>query len=90
MMPSTRPSLVSVLAILKKLMELDVRNLKSEFSRRHVALGEAQALLEVLDARGLSLTAEQRERVRSCIDFDTLKGWLRRAVTAASTDELFA
>jgi hypothetical protein len=80
----------AALAILEKLMELDVRNLKSEFSRRHVALGEAQALLEVLDARGLSLTAEQRERVRSCIDFDTLKGWLRRAVTAASTDELFA
>jgi hypothetical protein len=80
----------AALAILEKLMELDVRNLKSEFSRRHVAFGEAEAVLEVLEARGLPVTADQRERIRSCADFDMLKGWLRKAVTATSTDELFA
>jgi hypothetical protein len=78
------------LALLEKLMDLDVRNLKSEFSRRHVALGEANAVLRVLTARGLSLTDEQRERIRSCTDFDTLERWIDKAVTASSTDEFFA
>jgi len=52
--------------------------------------GEARALLRVLEHRGLSVSAEQRERVLACSDLTTLEAWLDRAVTAASTEEVFA
>lgn len=58
--------------------------------RRAFAEAEAEAVLEVLDVRGLPVTDEQRRRVRSCTHIDTLKLWLRAAVTAESTDEIFA
>ncbi len=54
------------------------------------AEGLGRALLEVLDARGLSVTDEQREMVTRCAEVDTLLAWLDRAATATDTDELFA
>jgi hypothetical protein len=80
----------AALAILEKLMDLDVRNLKSEFSRRHVALGEAQAIIGFLEARGLSVSDKQRERIVACTDLDTIATWVAKAASVASTDELFA
>ena len=49
-----------------------------------------EAVLEVLEARGLSVTEEQKARIVACKDLDLLRRWLRRAATAASTDEVFA
>jgi hypothetical protein len=57
---------------------------------RGEAKGEAQALLRVLDRRGLAVSNDQRERILACTDIATLEGWLDKAVTASSTDELFA
>lgn len=51
--------------------------------------GKAEAVLDVLDAREMTVTPEQRERILSCSDLDVLKAWLRRAATVATTDELF-
>jgi hypothetical protein len=62
----------------------------SEGEKKGKAEGEAQALLRVLDRRGLSISAEQRERVLACADLATLEAWLDRAVTAESTEEVFA
>jgi hypothetical protein len=53
------------------------------------AAEKAADVLDVLDARGLAVSTDQRERIVSCADLDVLKTWLRRAVTAATTDELF-
>jgi hypothetical protein len=53
------------------------------------AEARAIAVLDVLDARGLRVTDEQRQRVLHCADADTLTGWLRRAATAASVSDIF-
>jgi hypothetical protein len=53
------------------------------------AAEKAADVLDVLDARGLTLSSEQRERILSCADLNVLKTWLRRAVTVATVDELF-
>ncbi|MDC0711989.1 hypothetical protein POL68_26210 [Stigmatella sp. ncwal1] len=75
---------------------------QSEFARKYVAQGlekgreeglqegERAALLEVLDARGLSVDAEARQRILACTDLPQLKLWLRKAVTMQSVQELFA
>lgn len=53
------------------------------------AAGEASAILRVLGKRGLVISDAQREKILACIDIPTLESWLDKAVTAASTDELF-
>jgi hypothetical protein len=53
------------------------------------AESKAEAVLEVLDARGVSVTDAQRERVLACTDLDALRTWVRRAATVTSADELF-
>ncbi|HVV52343.1 MAG TPA: hypothetical protein VHO06_21930 [Polyangia bacterium] len=51
--------------------------------------GSAAAVLEVLEARGLPVSDEQRRRVRDCKDLDVLARWHRRAVTVASAGAIF-
>ncbi len=50
--------------------------------------GKAEAVLEVLGARGLPVTAAQRKRVLACADEKVLVGWLRAAATAPSVSAL--
>jgi hypothetical protein len=56
---------------------------------RGIVETQAVAVLDVLDARGLTITPEQRERILGCADRDVLKRWVRRAAVVTSTDELF-
>jgi hypothetical protein len=67
---------------------------RSDFARGYFsqgeAKGEANALLEVLDVRGIGVSEDLRARVVGCTDIDQLRVWLRRAVTAGSIDEVFA
>ncbi|MEU8798812.1 hypothetical protein [Spirillospora sp. NPDC048819] len=51
--------------------------------------GEIRVLFVVLEARGLSLSDEARERIMACTDEEQLTEWATRAVTASSADELF-
>ena len=51
--------------------------------------GEALAVLEVLDARGLSVSATARRRILGCTSPAQLKRWLRQAVTVTATNQLF-
>ena len=50
--------------------------------------GNAKALLKVMQARGLAVTAAQQERVLRCQDEAQLDQWLIRALTASSTAEV--
>jgi hypothetical protein len=60
-----------------------------QFQSETMRKSKALDVLEVLDARGLAVTTEQRERIVECSDSETLKRWLRAAATVASVRELF-
>jgi predicted transposase YdaD len=53
------------------------------------AAGEADAILRVLDARGLKATAAQRERISRCDDLKQLQEWITRIATATTVDGIF-
>jgi hypothetical protein len=90
---------------LEALMRSGNYEYQSEFARRYVAQGrmegreeglqeglqrgEVEALLEVLDARGLEVDAAAREQIMACTELSQIKLWLRKAVTARSVQELF-
>jgi hypothetical protein len=75
---------------------------QSEFARKHDALGrakgitigeaqgQAKAVIGVLEARGLHVSDEQRERILGCKDLEQLAAWVRRVGVVSSADELFA
>ena len=48
------------------------------------------SLMLVLESRGIALTTGQKEHVLACTDPAVLEGWIRKAATASSADELFA
>ena len=56
---------------------------------RGKAEGKAEAILAVLDVRGLRVPASTRKRVLSCTDPVLLEAWLRRSAVVVSTRELF-
>ena len=58
--------------------------------QRGRARGEANAILQVLAARGVVVSEDARARIASCTDADQLGLWLRRAVTAETIRDLFA
>jgi hypothetical protein len=62
---------------------------KAEGIAEGKAEGETEAILLVLQARGLEVSAEEHARVVSCTDLDQLKTWVRRAATVHRTSELF-
>jgi predicted transposase/invertase (TIGR01784 family) len=54
------------------------------------AKGRATALLTILSARGLGVSADERERIIGCADLKTLDRWIARAASAESTGEILA
>jgi hypothetical protein len=62
---------------------------RAEGEARGRAEGEARALLAVLEARGLAVSDAERARIVRCADAAQLERWVRRAVTARATAELF-
>lgn len=48
----------------------------------------AEAILTVLEARGIAVSSAQREEILRCHDLDRLDRWLRRAVLASSAAEI--
>ncbi|WP_438024278.1 hypothetical protein [Sorangium sp. So ce233] len=75
---------------------------QSEFARSYVAKGreeglregmlkaKAHDLLAVLEARGLEVPVEVRERVLASTDVDELDRWIRRVGIVSDARELFA
>ncbi|HZA51906.1 MAG TPA: hypothetical protein VE549_14275, partial [Myxococcaceae bacterium] len=58
--------------------------------REGEAKGKAQAVLAVLEARGLRVSDEQRALIAGCADLERLERWVRKAVTVKTTGALFA
>ncbi|MGW2642948.1 hypothetical protein [Streptomyces sp. NPDC001348] len=54
------------------------------------AKGEAKAILRFLEARGVFVPEEARDRIADCTDLDLLNRWLDRTPHVESVDELFA
>jgi hypothetical protein len=67
---------------------------QSDFAKRHRAQGAAEArardVVTFLEARGLAISAAQRERILACTDLDELDRWVRKAATVTNTEALFA
>jgi hypothetical protein len=88
---------LAVQRILEQLMTSDTWPVYSPFAKEHFgrgkkegkAEGEADAILLVLEARGLDVTDAERERISGCTDLRQLRKWIRRAVTAERTGDLF-
>jgi hypothetical protein len=53
------------------------------------ARGEARAVLLVLEARGLTVSEEVRQRLLACKDIAQLDRWVERATTAQEVADLF-
>jgi hypothetical protein len=54
-----------------------------------VAQGKAEAIVFLLERRGIDLSEEDRERITFCDDLDVLGRWFERAITATSVAEVF-
>lgn len=54
------------------------------------AEGRAEGLLLILEARGIDLTDELRQKIMTCTDPQLLRRWLHRATTATTAEEVFA
>ena len=71
---------------------------QSEFARGYVAKGRQEGILEakahdvlaVLEARGIEVPVEVRERVLASTDLDELDRWIRRAAVVSDARELLA
>jgi hypothetical protein len=62
---------------------------QSETLRKNVATTKAAAVVAFLEAREISLSDEQKERILACLDIKLLDQWIRRAAVIAAADELF-
>jgi len=88
-------------AVLENLMASGHYEYQTDFVKKHVATGRAEGMaagiaegraqdvLTVLEARALPVTEDARAHILACTDLDVLERWLRKAVTAASFEEIF-
>jgi len=65
-----------------------LRELAAQHEQLGEARGEGRAVLTVLEARGVAVPAAVREQVLACTDLARLDTWLRRALTAATVDDV--
>ena len=61
---------------------------RSALLREVEARGEAQAVLTVLDARGVPVPEAVRGQILACTDLAQLDTWLRRATTATTAEDV--
>jgi hypothetical protein len=73
----------------EKIVEQFISERQQRSFEKGRAAEKAADVLEVLDARGLAVMDDQRERILGCTDLETLARWVRRAATVAATDALF-
>ncbi|MEV5708780.1 hypothetical protein [Actinoallomurus sp. NPDC052274] len=86
---------------LEAMMRSDTSPYKSDAFRRTYAEGEAEGevkgevrgrvrtLLQVLDARGVPVPDEARERITACTDVAQIEAWVKRSVIVRTVDALF-
>jgi hypothetical protein len=72
-----------------KMAEQDARGALTVARQEGKAEGKAESILLFLEARGLRVSAVQRERLLRCSDARTLEIWIQRAATVAEVEELW-
>jgi hypothetical protein len=89
-------------AILEQMMTTTGWLVSSPFAKEHFgrglaegeamgeAKGEADAIMLVLQARGLPVSAEQQARITGCADLDQLRRWVASAAVVSAAADLFA
>ncbi len=71
-------------------MTMNLERVYERWERKVTAKSKAEAVVAVLETRGLSLTAAQRKQVLGCSDNAQLEAWLRAAVTTPNVKALLA
>ncbi|MFJ3193565.1 hypothetical protein ACIPJQ_13105 [Streptomyces griseoviridis] len=79
--------------IWRKLMAVDLSFYTSPISQeiraKGEAIGQVKAILAFLEARGIDIPDDARERITTCDDPDLLRLWITRTPTAVTIDDLF-
>jgi hypothetical protein len=65
-----------------------LRELAAQHEQLGEARGEAQAILTVLEARGVPVPEAARTTILSCADPAQVDRWLKRAASATTIDEV--
>ena len=73
----------------KYFYDMDMQMCREEGEARGEARGRAAAVLSLLTARGIRLSGQALERVRTCSDVQLLDGWLLRAATMRPDADMF-
>jgi hypothetical protein len=82
---------------LEALMDESKYVYKSDFALKHQGIGRQEgraeglglAIVTFLGARGLAVSAPDRQRILGCTDLHLLEEWTRRAAVATSVEDLF-
>ncbi|WP_017624547.1 hypothetical protein [Nocardiopsis chromatogenes] len=78
---------------LEEIMGTGTYEYQTKLFRRSFADGKANGLAEavvtVLESRGIDIPSSARERIASCTDRDTLTSWLQHAAVADSVEVMF-
>ncbi|MGW5420581.1 hypothetical protein [Streptomyces sp. NPDC003943] len=81
-------NLVAVdLSFYKSVISEEIRD---EGRAQGLTQGSVDAILIILEQRGLDVPDDVRDRVTSCDDPEVLRRWIARAVTVSSPEEIFA
>jgi hypothetical protein len=76
---------------LEAMMASGEYQIQSKFLRKYVAKGKKEGRAEdVLEARGLAIPDDVRQRVTASTNLAELRRWLRRAAVVGSALEIFA
>lgn len=75
--------------IIRESIEKGILQGRAEGRAEGRALEKALSVLEVFEAREIPVSADHRNRILACTDLEQLTHWLKRAIKAASVDELF-
>lgn len=68
-----------------------LRNTFNEGEAKGKAEGKAEALLDLLQSRGLTLSESVRAMVSTCTDLERISAWWQRALKPSSSlDDIFA
>ncbi|HEY4564460.1 MAG TPA: hypothetical protein VIJ36_15865, partial [Thermoanaerobaculia bacterium] len=65
-----------------------IRDRDAAAEAREEIKGRVEAILDVLEERGIPVNEAQRQEILDCQDLDRLRRWLRRAAVASSAREV--
>jgi predicted transposase/invertase (TIGR01784 family) len=74
----------------EELAEVKLAEGEARGEARGEAKGKANAILAVLSARSIAVSAEARARIEACKDLSTLDRWIARAAVVAAAEDIFA